>query len=52
VVTGLDREDIMEERQVCQTSFNKDCQPVEVQDCMEITELSCKVDSKIVEKDK
>ena len=43
MVTGLDREDVMEERQVCQTSFNKDCQAQTVTDCMQVTELRCKV---------
>jgi len=33
----------MEERQVCQTSFEKDCQPVTVSDCMDVTELRCEV---------
>ena len=37
------RSDTMEERQVCQTSFEKDCQPVTVSDCMEVTELRCEV---------
>ena len=37
------RSDIMEERQVCQTSFEKDCQPVTVSDCMDVTELRCEV---------
>ena len=33
----------MEERQVCQTNFEKDCQPVTVSDCMDVTELRCEV---------
>ena len=37
------RSDIMEERQVCQTNFEKDCQPVTVSDCMDVTELKCEV---------
>jgi len=37
------RSDTMEERQVCQTSFEKDCQPVTVSDCMDVTELRCEV---------
>ena len=37
------REDVMEERQVCKTSFTKDCQPVTKSDCMEVTELRCEV---------
>jgi hypothetical protein len=41
--TRRDREDVMEERQVCQTSFKKDCQPQTVTDCMQVTELRCKV---------
>ena len=37
------REDVMEERQVCRTTFEKDCQPVTVSDCMDVTELRCEV---------
>ena len=37
------REDVMEERRVCKTSFEKDCQPVTEADCMEVTELRCEV---------
>ena len=37
------RSDIMEDRQVCQTSFEKNCQPVTVSDCMDVTELRCQV---------
>ena len=37
------REDVMEERKVCKTSFEKDCQPVTESDCMEVTELRCEV---------
>ena len=37
------RSDTMEERQVCQTSFEKDCQPITVSDCMDVTELRCEV---------
>ena len=37
------REDVMEEREVCKTSFEKDCQPVTEADCMEVTELRCEV---------
>ena len=35
------REDVMEERKVCRTTFEKDCQPVSEADCMEVTELRC-----------
>merc|ERR1711881_70508 len=38
------REDIMEERKVCKTSFTKDCQPVTESDCMEVTELRCELE--------
>merc|ERR1711892_133024 len=38
------REDVMEEREVCKTSFTKDCQPVTESDCMEVTELRCELD--------
>ena len=37
------RKDAMEQRQVCQTTFGKSCEPVEVQDCMQVTELRCEV---------
>ena len=37
------RSDLMEERSVCQTSFQKSCQPVRVSDCMNVTELQCEV---------
>ena len=37
------REDVMENRQVCRTSFEKDCKPVTVSDCMDVTELRCEV---------
>ena len=37
------REDAMEERKVCKTTFEKDCQPVTEADCMEVTELRCEV---------
>ena len=37
------REDGMEERKVCKTTFEKDCQPVTEADCMEVTELRCEV---------
>ena len=37
------REDVMEERKVCKTTFEKDCQPVTESDCMEVTELRCEV---------
>jgi len=37
------REDVMEERQVCRTTFEKDCQPVTVSDCMDVTELRCEL---------
>lgn len=33
----------MEERQVCQTKFIKNCEPVTVTDCMQVTELRCEV---------
>ena len=37
------RYDRMEERSVCQTSFQKSCQPVRHSDCMNVTELQCDV---------
>jgi len=37
------RTDTMEERHVCQTRFEKECKPVTVAECMEVTELSCEV---------
>ena len=37
------RTDTMEERRVCQTRFEKECQPVTVSDCIEVTDLSCQV---------
>ena len=37
------RTETMEERHVCQTSFEKECKQVTVADCMEVTELSCQV---------
>ena len=37
------RYDRMEERSVCQTLFQKSCQPVQVRDCMNVTELQCDV---------
>ena len=37
------REDVMENWQVCRTSFEKDCKPVTVSDCMDVTELRCEV---------
>ena len=37
------RYDQMEDRSVCQTQFQKSCQPVRVSDCMNVTELSCEV---------
>jgi len=37
------RIDKMEERQVCQTNFVKNCEPVTVADCMQVTELRCEV---------
>ena len=39
------RYDRMEERSVCQTLFQKACQPVRVSDCMNVTELQCDVSS-------
>lgn len=37
------RIDKMEKRQVCQTKFIKNCEPVTVTDCMQVTELRCEV---------
>ena len=37
------RYDRMEERSVCETHFQKSCQPVRVSDCMNVTELQCEV---------
>ena len=38
------RIDKMEERQVCQSRLVKNCEPVTVADCMEVTELRCEVE--------
>jgi len=38
------RTDSMEERNVCNTNFEKSCELVEVEDCMEITELHCELE--------
>jgi len=38
------RTDAMEERSVCSTNFEKSCELVEVEDCMEITELHCELE--------
>lgn len=38
------RTDAMEERNVCNTNFEKSCELVEVEDCMEITELHCELE--------
>ena len=42
------RYDRMEERSVCQTSFQKSCQPVSHSDCMNVTELQCDVSGTVV----
>jgi len=34
----------MEERNVCNTNFEKSCELVEVEDCMEVTELRCELE--------
>ena len=41
------RYDRMEERSVCETHFQKSCQPVRVSDCMNVTELQCEVSSQL-----
>ena len=42
------RYDRMEERNICQTHFQKACQPVRVSDCMNVTELQCDVSFGII----
>ena len=39
----------MEERQVCQTNFVKNCELETVTDCMPVTELRCEVGAAVVE---